>query len=227
MRTLIALTLLLVSFPSVMAERGLTFDQNNISVKAAVDAKTITVSYTFQNKSKRTITIARYDSACSCLSATVKDSKLVYKPGEKGEIKVTFALGNFSGTVKKTVLLWTTDDPEEAASSILTVEVTIPVLFEVTPRTVFWIQNGAKEPKVVKIKVNNIDPIHIIKHMGTNENFDYRIKTIRDGWEYELVITPKDVSVPCFGMIKLTTDSPIPRYQRQMAFACVKRDVKK
>ncbi|MCP5536939.1 MAG: DUF1573 domain-containing protein [Akkermansiaceae bacterium] len=205
------------------ARAGLTFEKTRIEITAAPDAKQVTVPYTFENKTDRTITIARYDSACSCLSAKVKGGKLEYKPGEKGELKVDFALGSFSGLVEKTVLLWTAEDGEETPSSVLTVALTIPVLFEVTPKTVFWDQNGGKQAKVVKLKVNNSQPIRILNHSGTNDNFSYELKTIRDGWEYELVVSPKDVSLPAFGMIKLSTDSSIPRYQRQMAFVCIKR----
>ncbi len=223
MRTLLILTISLLSLSTAMAERGLTFVRNKIPVTAAAEARKITVTYAFENKSKRTITIERYDSACSCLSAQIKGSKLVYKPGEKGVIRVDFELGTFAGTVEKTVMLWTTDDPDKSPSSVLTVVLTIPDLFQLTPKSLTWDQNGSKEPKVFKIKVNHTHPIHITGHSGTNKNFVYEIKTIRDGWEYELVVTPKDISVPAIGMIKLTTDSPIFRYQRKMAFVVVSR----
>jgi hypothetical protein len=226
MRALLTFVLILLSMSAVVAGDGLTFTKNRIATTVAPDAKKVTVSYTFENKSQRTITIARYDSACSCLSAQVKGGKLVYKPGEKGEMKVEFELKNFSGLVEKTVLLWTADDPENTPSSVLTVAITIPKLFEVSPLTIFWDQNGTKEAKVFKLKVNHDKPIHILNNFSTNKNFVYQIKTIRDGWEYELVVTPKNVTTPAFGMIKLTTDSPIPRYKRQMAFVCVRRQVK-
>ncbi|MBT8043830.1 MAG: DUF1573 domain-containing protein [Verrucomicrobiae bacterium] len=209
----------------VQDNRGLTFKNNYIAVKAAPDAKKVTVPFYFENKTNRTIKIARYDSACSCLSAKVKGGKLTYQPGEKGEMKVDFALGSFSGLVEKTVLLWTTDDVEQRPSSVLTVALTIPVLFEVTPKTMFWEQNGSKTPKSFKLKVNNDQPIRIVEHSSTNANFPYQLKTIRDGWEYELVVTPTDVTVPAFGMIRLKTDASISRYQRQMAFVCVRKAV--
>lgn len=212
--------------PQLQSSTGLTFTQDRVAVTAAPDAKKVTVPYTFENKTGRTLTISRYDSACSCLSMKVKGSKLVYKPGEKGEMKVDFELGSFSGTVEKTVLLWTTDDPEDAPSSVLTVALTIPKLFDLAPLTLFWDQSGEKSTQVIKMKVNHTVPIRIINHMGTNKDFDYVIKTIRDGWEYDLLVTPKNVDVPAFGMIKITTDSAIPRYQRQQAFVCVRRSKK-
>ncbi|MBT8038004.1 MAG: DUF1573 domain-containing protein [Verrucomicrobiae bacterium] len=227
MPTLLIFSFILCFMAAASATAGLTFTQDRIALTVAPDAKKVTVPYTFENTSQQTITIARYDSACSCLSAQVKGGKLAYKPGEKGEMKVEFELKNFSGLVEKTVMLWTTEDAEDAPSSVLTVAITIPKLFEVAPLTVFWDQNGTKETKMFQLKVNHDKPIRILSDTGTNANFVYEIKTIREGWEYELSVTPKDVSTPAFGMIKLTTDATIPRYKRQMAFVCIRRQGQK
>ena len=82
--------------------------------------------------------------------------------------------------------------------------------------------NGAKEPKTFKIKVHDDKPINISSHNGTNDSFPYTVKTIREGWEYEITVTPSDVSVPSLGMIKINTDSKIKRYQRRQAFVYVR-----
>jgi len=143
---------------------------------------------------------------------------MVYKPGEKGKIAVDFQLGSFSGKQVKTVMLWTTDDPPDKPSSILTTAITIPVLFEISPITLVWNQHGPKTTKTITIKTHGKTPIHILSHFSTNSNFTYQIKTIRDGWEYEISATPKDLSSRGMGILKLTTDAKIPRYQRQMAY---------
>ncbi|BDS07513.1 hypothetical protein NT6N_25530 [Oceaniferula spumae] len=222
-RILPCLLLTVLAPLQVQAANGLTFASNRVDVTAKPDALKLTVPYTFENTSKRTITISRWDSACSCLSARIQDGKMAYKPGEKGKILIDFELGSFSGTQVKTVMLWTEDDSAERPSTVLTVAIKIPVLFDITPKTIFWDQGGEKETKSFKLKVNHDKPIRILNHSGTNAAFPYTIKTIRDGWEYELVVTPSDVSTPAFGMIKLTTDSAIKRYQRQQAFVCVRR----
>lgn len=205
------------------ADKGLTFENKNVEVKAKAEALKTTVPFKFENTSKETITISRWDSACSCLNARIKDGKMAYKPGEKGLILVDFELGSFSGVQEKTVMLWTKEDSPEKPSIVLAVKINIPVLFEITPKTIFWDQNGSKDAQVFKLKVSHDKPIHITSHSGTSETFPYTVKTIKDGWEYELIVTPTDVSSPAFGMIKLTTDSKIPRYQRQQAFVCVRR----
>jgi len=214
--------LLLLTPITALAGGGLTFDSEQKAVTTKTGDKKATIAYSFENTSKRTISIAKWDSACSCLSARIKDGKMEYKPGDKGEIEIDFALGSFSGTQQKTVMLWSNDDPSEAPSTILTVKITIPVLFDISPKSLAWAQNGDKKPKTIKIKVLDKNPINITKHSGTNASFPYTVKTIREGWEYELLVTPTDVSTPSLGMIKIQTDSTIKRYQRQQAFVYVK-----
>lgn len=219
---LLLLILALLATASAQAGKGLTFDSEKKALTTKPGDLKVTVPYTFENTSKRTITIARWDSACSCLSARIKNSKMVYKPGEKGEIHIDFDLGSFSGPQTKTVMLWTKDDPAEAPSTVLSVKITIPVLFELSPKSLAWDQNGSKEAKTIKIKVHHDKPIHITGNSGSNENFPYTIKTIREGKEYELIVTPKDVSTPTLGVIKINTDAKIKRYQWQQAFVYVK-----
>lgn len=219
----VLICLLVSTGSSLFGADGLNFQQSRIETAVAPDAKTVTVPYFFKNDTDRTLTIKRYDSACSCLSAKVRGGKLSYEPGEQGEIKVVFDLGNFSGLVEKTVMIWTTEDEDNKPSSILSVVINIPVLFEVNPKTTFWDQNGVNGSKVINLKVNSAEPIRIVEHSATNQNFSYQLQTIKEGFEYALLVEPKDISTPAFGMIKIATDSATPRYRRQMAFVCVRR----
>jgi len=225
LKALIIPALLIFTCALASAENGFSFQSKRVAVTVKPNAKTVVIPFYFENKTDRTLTISRYDSACSCISARVAEprGKMVYKPGEKGKIEVKFELGSFSGQQEKTLLLWTTDDPKDKPSAILTSAITIPVLFEIKPKTLFWEQNGDGKAKTIKITVHNNTPIHIVSHFGTNKDFPYQIKTIRDGWEYELTVTPTQVSSSGMGMIKINTDSPISRYKRQQAFVAVSR----
>ena len=104
---------------------------------------------------------------------------------------MVFELGTFSGLVEKTVLIWTTEDDDKEPSSILSVVINIPVLFEVNPKTSFWEQHGEGLAQVIELKINGPEPIHILEHGASNENFDYELKTIKEGFEYQLVVKPK------------------------------------
>lgn len=213
----------LLGFASMSSAGGLSFEKNRIDVTVAADAKKVIVPFKFENKTNKPVTIARYDTACACLKSKVKGGKMTYAPGEKGEMELYFDLGKFSGTVNKSLMLWTTDDAAEKPSAILTSYITIPVLFEISPVTTTWESDGRNTQKTIKLRVKDKKPMHIKKCKGTNPNFDYELITVRDGWEYELKVTPKNMSKPAFGIFKIQTDSKIARYKNMMSYAVVKK----
>ena len=205
------------------AGEALTFEKNRVDIVVAADATEVTVPFSFTNQTAKPITIARVDSVCSCLYSKVKDQKMTYQPGEKGIIELRFELGKFSGEVNKSMLLWTTDDDPKTPSTTLDIYVTIPELFKIEPVTTFWDRNEALSTKTVKLTVSDQTPIHIKHHSGTSANFTYQLRTIREGWEYEMKITPKSTSQAGFGIFKLKTDSAISRYQTMLLYGSVRR----
>ena len=180
--------------------------------------------FPFENKSGETIEITKQAAACACLGATFKNDKKTYAPGEKGELTAKFKLGNFYGTVSKQVLLWQKGDANNKPSIILTTRVTIPELITLSPRTLSWNVGGKTKTQTCKIIVNHKEPIHITKIASTNNHFTPELKTIRDGWEYELTVTAKDTSNTSFGILKITTDSTVSRFRRTQAFVYVRRE---
>ncbi|MGJ8675944.1 MAG: DUF1573 domain-containing protein [Akkermansiaceae bacterium] len=223
MSKIFTLLFLCLSANLVLAAGGLTFTQNKMSVSVAADATDVTVPFTFENKTAQSITIARYDTACACLKTKVANDKMTYEPGEKGEIQLFFDLGRISGKMTKSLMLWTTDDSAASPSSILQVEILIPVLIEISPVTTIW-QNGSDlSTKKVTLNVRGTEPIHIKKHLITNSNFSYEFVSIREGWEYEIHVTPKSTDKPVMGIIKLKTDSKISRYQNMMTYMVIKK----
>ncbi len=208
---------------TILADTGLTFETNRKDVSVEPDAADVFVPFHFKNNTEREITIAKYDTACSCLKTKIKDNKMTYAPGESGEALIHFDLGNFSGTVNKSLMLWTTEDKPEKPSDILTVYATIPELFKITPVTTTWETGEEAKTKTVKIKVSGKSPIQLKSHNITNKNFTYEITPIKKGWEYQIDITPKLTGKSTFGIIKLKTDSAIKRYKNPMVFAVVKK----
>jgi len=67
-------------------------------------------------------------------------------------------------------------------------------------------------------------PIHVTKVVCTNNHFSHELKTVRDGLEYELVVTPNETSEASFGILKIYTDSKASRYSLIQAFANVRKD---
>lgn len=219
MRKLIILAVAAAAITAVNAQ--MVFDTKFMEVKAAPDDETVTADFPFTIKGSDPVTIAEYDAPCSCLEAKISDGgKLTWKPGETGTVKGIFRIGKLPAVVDKEILL---RFKGERLPVKLTIRLHSPILFEVSPPTLFWDQGGEGGAQVFKIKVNHDKPIKITEISGTNEQFDHEVKTIKEGWEYELTVTPKSVKDRAFGMIRIRNDSEYKRHQSASAYVVIRR----
>jgi hypothetical protein len=215
--------LLCLAFPSGTALGGLLFTDRVMEFEAAPDAEEVEIEFPFEVKGKKEVRIKSFDAPCSCVTAQISGGgKLVWKPGEKGVVKGVFALGTFKGTVEKYIIL---DLAGEDSVVKLTLMVTIPELVKVEPPTLMWEVGGKMKPKSFKITMHGDTPIHLLEATVSNTQFEQELKTIREGEEYELVVTPKDLGARALGMIRLRTDSTMTRHQRYQAFVMIRSGV--
>jgi hypothetical protein len=220
------LLLLLALTTSLHAE--LVFDAQKKEIHAPPDAQKIVCDFFFENKGKETVKIDRYESTCSCMSVQINQGgKLEYAPGEKGVLRANFDMENFTGEVDKNVVLWLAGDKESSPSFILVVNVHIPVLVEMQPRTLEWHGKGPWEAKVMKIRMNHTEPIDIVRTTLQNPCFEWEMKTIEKGKEYELLVKPvmKPDVAPGMAVIHIETDCSIKKQQKHMAFVLVRPDL--
>jgi len=66
-------------------------------------------------------------------------------------------------------------------------------------------------------------PIHVVKTTCSSEAFKLELKTVKDGAEYELWITPDTPGQPGIGIVRVETDCDIPRHKTQQVFAVVRQ----
>lgn len=228
MKRLVILTIVLFSQLSSVAGE-LRFVTKEKSVNAAADAKKVEVLFPFKNTSSEDVVIERYDAPCSCMSAQLKGGVAVTKggavrfaPGDEGVFKGLFELGNFKGTVDKKIVVWAKGDPEGKPSIILSTKVTIPYLIAAFPQSLLWSIGEKAKPKFITVKVDNDEPIKIIKHSCSSPEFEYTMETVNEGFEYKLTVTPKTTHKVLFAALRLTTDSDNPRYKTVQTFMTVK-----
>lgn len=201
-----------LDFPKVLKE-----------VEAAPDASTVTTDFPFTNKSDKPVTITKSDPSCSCLKVEISGGKMTYAPGESGVIRTVFEMGNFSGTVDKSVRVCLDNDSEDKPSITLTTRVQVPVLVSIEPKTVKWELNGKAEPQTVHLTMADGQTIHVLSAKSSNPSFALNILKVEDGKKYDLVITPSDIGVPGIGVVRIETDCAITRHKIQNAFAIIRK----
>lgn len=212
-----------LSLSTLTFAAGLEFSEESKEMKAPTDATTVTADFNFTNKSDKPVTIDRAEPGCSCLKVQISGGKLKYAPGESGVIRATFEMGNFSGVVDKNVALYLEKDPEGKPTKNLLVRVEIPVLIQMEPKTLDWSVGDKSEPKTIQFKITDEKPIKVLSVKGGNPAFSYELKTLEEGRRYDLVVTPLTTEKPGMSVIRIETDSPIPRYHTQQAFAVVRK----
>lgn len=215
MKLLIGIWFMLAAWASAA---GLEFASTHNEVTAPADVATVTTNYSFTNKSDSPVTIAKADPSCSCLKVEVSGGKLKYAPGESGVIRITFEMGNFSGTVDKALAVFLDKDPPEKPSIVLTLQVHIPTLITLEPKTLRWDLDGNPEAKTLEILIAEGQTINVTGVKSSSESFKYDLKTLEAGKKYALVVTPVATNSPSIGVIRIETDSKIPRYRVQQAF---------
>lgn len=202
---------------------GLEFKELVKEVNAGANSATITADFEFTNKSDKIVTIAKSDPGCSCLQVQISGGKLKYGPGESGVIRTTFDMGNFSGTIDKMVAVWLDDDGPDKPSVRLTIRVHIPVLVSLEPKTVTWNIGAKAEPQTIRIRMAEGKSIHIVGVKSSSGSFKTEVKTIEDGKQYDLVVTPGETGAPGIGVLRIETDCDIAKHKIQQAFAVVRK----
>ena len=206
----------------IPASAQLVFEKSVLEVKAGPEEDEVRVEFPFVVKGDKTVEIAEYDAPCTCLEARISDNgRLKWEPGEKGAVQGIFKTGNFRGKLDKMIVLRMVG--EEEPSVKLTVRMELPTLLEIEPKTLFWNQGEKPKAQSFRLKVNHDEPIHIVGASGTNEQFPFELKTIKDGWEYEIVVTPKNLDERGFGLLRIKTDSKFAKHKSYQAFMAIRR----
>lgn len=201
----------------------LSFGETHREIRAEPDARKVTADFEFDNRGEEAVRIVKYDASCACMSVGVKGGKLNYAPGEEGVIRAVFDMGNFSGSTDKVVNVWLEGDPENEPSVRLTVEVHIPELVTLEPRSVRWEAGDAPDAKSISIVMDHDEPIRVTEVECANEQFEIELKTVEEGEKYEIVVTPKSTESQQLGVIHITTDCEIEKQANPRAFCIVRR----
>ena len=219
MKFLLPLYLALAAFAQATT---LDFAETRKELSPAAAAETAAVEFNFTNKSGKPVTIAKADAGCSCMKVLFSGGKLTYGPGETGVLRAVFNIGNASGTVEKSIALWldtapTTNPPSQS----INVRIQIPTLITLEPKTLKWDLGGKPEPQTIHIHIAEGKPIHVTAIQPSTEQFSCELKVIEAGRNYDIIVTPQDVTKPALSAIRIETDCETPKHQIQQAFAVV------
>ena len=158
--------------------------------------------FRFSNEGNAPIKIERVKVSCSCLAP--KLTKRTYASGEKGELTIQLDLRNRIGKQHKTVLV-TTSDGVETKLSIIT---DIPEAYTVESKNIIWKIGDEEKIKTLRLKNPNADPIELRSLTSSNSELPTELKTIREGFEYEVIVTRNTDQKNARSVIRISLEPP-------------------
>ncbi|MDR1280236.1 MAG: DUF1573 domain-containing protein [Opitutaceae bacterium] len=118
------------ALPPATTRAALLFDHTTAKLEAAETDTEAVAIFPFKNTGKTTVTLTAIESGCGCTVGEV--TRRTWKPGESGDIRVTFTFGVRVGQQSSHLTVKTDDG---APATELSVEVDIPELLVAEPAT--------------------------------------------------------------------------------------------
>ena len=193
-----ALAALLLSVIATPGALALEWQTQHQSVKAAPLQRTAETSFAFTNTSDRPVTITSVDTSCDCTEA--KPSAKTFAPGASGTIAAHFSLSGAAGILQRTIIVGT-DEGQPATA--LTVELDVPEIAQLTPRSVEWKLGNAATEATIEIEVVNGVELTISDVKPTSDAFTHRLEVVAAGRHFRLHLAPRDASKPANAAFRL------------------------
>ena len=117
------ITLLLIASTLSFAEKGprISFITDHYDFGNVLQGKTVDYTFLFENKGTEDLWIKEVTTSCGCTAALVSSNTI--KPGEKGEIKVSYDSQGRAGVVSRTITVVSNDAVESVKE--LTINATV------------------------------------------------------------------------------------------------------
>ena len=155
-------------------------------------------------------TIEDAEPHCDCTRIKLSGNKLT----------ATVDTRTFDRDVEKTI----TAETENGEEVTLRMQFRVPQAIRLSARSLVWKRGAAPTPQVLRITLPKGSPItHITNASLSGDAFDYSPKVVKRGSEYTVTLTPRSTAKPTLNRLVLTTDSPDPRYHRQIIYLQVKK----
>jgi len=182
---------------AALSAPALEWQTQHQSVKAAPLQKTAETSFEFTNPGSKPVTIIGVDTSCDCTEAT--PSAKVIAPGAAGTIHARFSLTGAAGTLQRMILVRT----DEGESAQLTVELEVPDVARITPRSVEW-KLGA-EPKEARVEIEIVPGLDVTigAIRPTSDHFTHRLEVVEPGRHFRLYLAPKSTAKPTNAAIRI------------------------
>ena len=182
--------------PAVFSQ--LTWVNDHLELTPGVHDTEARGSFAFANETDRPVTVKSVRALCSCAVPALE--KKTYKPGERGEIDVVFAIGQATGVQQGTVYV-VTDAPKDAIKK-LTLQVTIPTVVKISGGPLVWTTGGPAQPKTLELALAQDLEVHVLGVDSTHDLIRPRLTRV-SAKLFKVAVTPQRTDVPARAALRI------------------------
>lgn len=192
---------------STPAHCELTWPTREVTITTKMGDEAVSAVYIFRNEGKSEVKILSVETSCGC--TTVNLSKKIYAPGEHGEIKARFEIGERTGLQEKTITV--VSDDRLKSTTFLTLRVDIPPLVTIEPRALFWTPGSKNISKEIIVKGGSDVEVKLLPTAFEAGTFKIEQFTDIPGVRYRLRVTPSSTNQETDAQIPLMIESTVGR----------------
>lgn len=197
--------LLLVFFSScLVAQAELQWEQKTISIQVHPVQVEERVTFHFTNAGTNAVDILSLKSTCGCLTPSMSTNR--FEAGEAGTVDVVFNLRDKIGPQRKGVAVRSSDNPKQPV--ILYVETNIREAYTLSSKRLEWSLSGDRTLQTCRLLNQLAEPVHLVSATSSSESFNIDLKPVREGFEYEVQVSPKESAMPSLTVITVQTECP-------------------
>jgi hypothetical protein len=156
--------------------------------------------FRFTNTGKKPVTITDVRLTCSCLSKTL--ARRSCAPGETGELTIGFDLRDRAGPQRKAVIVRADDGSETR----LYVECDVPAVYVPKQKIIRWSKDDSAQTKTIPLVNAGTLPVRLLSVTSSHKDIPARLNTVRDGFEYEVVIQRRASVSNVRSVIRIATE---------------------
>ncbi|MBN2684094.1 MAG: DUF1573 domain-containing protein [Pontiellaceae bacterium] len=185
------------------ASAGLEWEEIDLTLPVAPTQVSATAVYKFTNTGDEPVTISHVQITCGCLTPSL--SHETYAPGEKGELVVLFDLRQYSGPQDRYMIVEMSDGSYQE----LDLHVDIPKSYIAEPRLIEWDEGDKALQKTIRLTNANTNSIKLLAIQSSNEEaLPAQLKTVREGFEYEVIVTRNVPDTRERAIFRVATEPP-------------------
>lgn len=186
------------------AQAALVWEKTTIELNPALGAANAVGVFKYENKGDTPVHFKGAPrTSCGCTVAALQKNEVA--PGEKGEIKATFNIGDRTGMQMKTITV-ETDDPQNP-TTVLTLKANIAQLLELQPAFVFWQSGEEAKPKTILAKAGNGVSLKNIEVISSSGDFTAKVERGSGEGQFKINVQPKDTAKPLNATLTVKPDA--------------------